>query len=452
MSFCCLCGKEGAMARILVLDDDGIFRKTLCRALSARGHDVKPAADGHEALALASMSPFDAAIIDMMMPGMNGFEALKALKKRQPELACVILTGYGSIADAVATMKLGGYNYLTKPCGIDEIETVLGSINYNTHYEPAEAYHGIIGNSPGIKEVVRFIRRVKDTSLPVLISGESGAGKELVARALHFDGARKDGPFIAINCASLKPGLLENELFGHVKGAFTGAVDLKEGLLRAADKGTLFIDEIGDMDLSVQAMLLRFIETGSYRPLGASREQVVDVRIVAAINKDIEKEVASGRFRLDFYYRLNVCRVHLPPLRARVEDIPALAGHFLKRASSGRGRNFRFGKGALELLSRHSWPGNVRELGHLIERAAVMSAEDEITAAHLSQCMAKCMNLSAPAALSTDISTLDEAEKECIAASLASNNWNVSRSARALGIDRRTLQRKIARYGLKKGG
>ena len=436
------------MARILVLDDDGIFRKTLCRALSARGHDVKPAADGHEALALASMSPFDAAIIDMMMPGMNGFEALKALKKLQPELACIILTGYGSIADAVATMKLGGYNYLTKPCGIDEIETAIGSINNNALGEPAEAYQGIIGGSPGIKEVVRFIRRVKDTSLPVLISGESGAGKELVARALHFDGARKDGPFIAINCASLKPGLLENELFGHVKGAFTGAVDLKEGLLRAADKGTLFIDEIGDMDLAVQAMLLRFIETRTYRPLGASREQSVDVRIVAAINKDIEKEVSSGRVRLDFYYRLNVCRVHLPPLRARAEDIPALAGHFLKRASSGRGRSFRFGPGALELLSRHSWPGNVRELGHLIERAAVMSAEDEITASHLS----KCMNPNATAALSADISTLDEAERECMAASLASNNWNVSRSARALGIDRRTLQRKIARYGLKKGG
>ena len=439
------------MARILVLDDDGVFRKTLCRAMEARGHDVKPAANGHEALALASISPFDAAIIDMMMPGMNGLEALKALKKLQPELACVILTGYGSIADAVATMKLGGYNYLTKPCGIDEIERALGGIN-NIASEPVEAYQGIIGSSPGIREVVRFIRRVKDTGLPVLISGESGTGKELVARALHFDGARKDAPFIAINCASLKPGLLENELFGHVKGAFTGAVDLKEGLLRAADKGTLFIDEIGDMDLSVQAMLLRFLETGSYRPLGASREQSVDVRIVAAINRDIEKEVSAGRFRLDFYYRLNVCRVHLPPLRARAEDIPSLAEHFLKKASSARGRGYCFGPGAIELFVRHSWPGNVRELGHLIERAAVMSAEDEITAAHLSKCMATGISMSVPASLGPDISTLDEAERDCIAACLASNNWNVSRSARALGIDRRTLQRKIARYGLKRGG
>lgn len=435
------------MARILVLDDDGVFRKTLCRALAARGHDVKPAADGNEALALAAAAHFDAAIIDMMMPGMNGFEALKALKKLQPELACIILTGYGSIADAVTAMKLGGYNYLTKPCSIDYIERVLGGVD-NAASEHVEAYQGIIGGSPAIREVVRFIRRVKDTDLPVLISGESGVGKELVARALHFDGIRRDGPFIAINCASLKPGLLENELFGHVKGAFTGAVDLKEGLLRAADKGTLFIDEIGDMDPAVQAMLLRFIETGSYRPLGASREQSVDVRIVAAINKDIEKEVAANRFRLDFYYRLNVCRVHLPPLRARTEDIPALAGHFLKKASSGRGRALRFGSGAIELLDRHNWPGNVRELGHLIERAAVMSSEDEITAAHLS----KCMGLNATAAASADMSTLDEAERDCIAACLGSNNWNVSRSARALGIDRRTLQRKIARYGLKKGG
>ncbi len=433
------------MARILVLDDDGVFRKTLCRALEARGHVVKPAASGQEALALAATAPFDAAIIDMMMPGMNGLEALKALKKLQPETACVILTGYGSIADAVTTMKLGGYNYLTKPCGIDEIEAVLGGINVKGG--PLEEYQGIIGASPAIQEVVRFIRRVKDTGLPVLVSGESGAGKELVARALHFDGIRKNGPFVAINCASLKPGLLENELFGHVKGAFTGAVDLKEGLLRSADKGTLFIDEIGDMDLSVQAMLLRFIETGSYRPLGASREQGVDVRIVAAINKDIEKEVTAGRFRLDFYYRLNVCRVHLPPLRSRTEDIPALAAHFLKRASQGRGRALRFGPGAVELLTRHNWPGNVRELSHLIDRAAVMSAEDEITAEHLS----RCMSPGTAAPLSPVISSLDVAEKECLAATLAANDWNVSRSARALGIDRRTLQRKIIRYGLRKG-
>ncbi len=435
------------MARILVLDDDRIFRKTLCMALSARGHDVKSASTGEEALSIASSSPFDAAIIDMMMPGMNGFEVLSRLRNVRPTTACVMLTGYGSIADAVTAMKLGGYNYLTKPCSIDEIERVLSGIAPADGTEPA--CRGMAGSSPAMREVARFVRRVKDTGLPVLISGESGTGKELVARALHYESVRKEMPFIAVNCASLKAGLLENELFGHVKGAFTGALDSKEGLLRAADSGTLFIDEIGDMELPVQAMLLRFMETGSFRPLGSNRELSVNTRIVAAINKDIEKEVAAGRFRLDFYYRLNVCRVHIPPLRERPEDIPALASFFLERASKARGKKFSFGPGALDLLKRHSWPGNVRELRNLMESAAVMSPGEAITEALLSDSLGRRDTGPMPR---QEKGSLESSERDCIAGVLEANGWNVSRSARVLKIDRRTLQRKIARYGLKQGG
>ncbi|MBW7957327.1 MAG: sigma-54-dependent Fis family transcriptional regulator [Deltaproteobacteria bacterium] len=435
------------MARILVLDDDRIFRKTLCMALSARGHDVKPAATGEEALSMASASSFDAAIIDMMMPGMNGFEVLSRLREVRPATACIILTGYGSISDAVTAIKLGGYNYLTKPCSIDEIERVLSGITPADGPEPD--CQGMAGSSLAMKEVARFIRRVKDTGLPVLISGESGTGKELVARALHFESIRKEMPFIAVNCASLKAGLLENELFGHVKGAFTGALDSKDGLLRAADNGTLFIDEIGDMELPVQAMLLRFMETGSFRPLGSNREMSVNTRIVAAINKDIEKEVAAGRFRLDFYYRLNVCRVHIPPLRERPEDIPALASFFLERASKARGKRFFFGPGALDVLKGHSWPGNVRELKNLMESAAVMSPGEAITEGLLLDSLKQRRSGPLPR---PEKGSLEGSERDCIAGVLEANGWNVSRSARVLRIDRRTLQRKMTKYGLKQGG
>lgn len=434
------------MARILVLDDDNVFRKTLSKALAARGHDVTPAENGAEACRLASLRVFDAAIIDMMMPGMNGFEALQAIHMAQPQVACVILTGYGSIADAVKTMRLGGYNYLTKPCSIDDIENVLAGIRGTpAANDEGECYQGILGAAPAIKEVVTFIKRVKDIALPVLVSGDSGTGKELVARALHFDGLRSDGPFVAVNCATLKPGLLENELFGHVKGAFTGAADIKEGLLKAADGGTLFIDEIGDMDLSVQASLLRFMETGSFRPLGSTKETKVDTRVVAAINRDIEEEVRSKRFRLDLYYRLNVCRIHLPPLRSRPVDIPLLAEHFLKRLSVTSGREYSFGPGAIEALSNHDWPGNVRELLHTVERAVILGTGDVITAERVCAC------IGGNGQTGKQARALSQAEKECILCALAAHKWNVSAAARALSIDRRTLQRKIAGYGLRKG-
>ncbi|HHL39802.1 MAG TPA: sigma-54-dependent Fis family transcriptional regulator [Deltaproteobacteria bacterium] len=449
------------MARVLVLDDDGAFRKSLCRALAARGHKVTAAAGGAEALGLAQQMTFDAAFIDMKMPGMSGLEFLKALRRVSPSVAGIILTGFGSIPDAVQTLKLGGFHYLTKPVDMAEIEKVLEQAVRPTP-DPASGpvaaegtveYQGIVGRSRAVKSLIETVRKVKDAQLPVLIVGESGTGKELVARALHYDSRRGGGPFVPINCASLKPELLENELFGHVKGAFTGAVENKRGLVRASDGGTLFIDEIADMNPVVQAGILRFIENGMVRPLGASRETKVSTRIVAAINRNIEDEVRAGRFRLDLYYRLNVCRINIAPLRERMEDVPVLAEHFLSAMAGSTGRRMLLSGGAVERLLEHNWPGNVRELHHVLQRAVILHDGDVITADHIDRSIEfkrLAVQTCGFAARGEEPATLEESERRHIIASLELNGWNVSRTARALRIDRRTLQRKISRYDIKK--
>jgi DNA-binding NtrC family response regulator len=301
-------------------------------------------------------------------------------------------------------------------------------------------YQGIVGISPSIKDVIKTIHQIKNANLPVIICGESGTGKELVARALHFDSIRNKKPFIAINCASLKPELLENELFGHVKGAFTGATDAKDGLLKLADSGTLFIDEIADMNLSVQASLLRFIETGIFRPLGSTKEINVEIRIVAAINRNIECEVKAGKFRHDLYYRLNVCRIDIPPLRERKEDIPYLVEHFLKSFPLARERGSNISESAMQALLHYTWPGNVRELFNVLGRAILLSVEATITKPFIESIIPSNHMKS---------SQLIDIEKKYIIDCLNTNNWNISRTSKDLAIDRRTLQRKIARYSLK---
>lgn len=442
--------------KIMVLDDDHVFRKNLCKALAGRGYEVFPAQTPSEALRLASESSFDAAFIDMNMPEMNGIEALKELKELQPSVMGIILTGYGSIPDAVTAIKTGGYHYLTKPSDMAEIEKILKTAaeeksGNGMTQEYSDGYQEIIGRSPAIKRVINLVRKVKEASVPVLITGESGSGKELVARAIHFDSARKANQFIAINCASLKPELLENELFGHVKGAFSGATEFKDGLVKAADRGTLFIDEIADMNLMVQASLLRFIESGLYRPLGSNKEVKVDVRLVAAMNRTPEEEVFGKRFREDLYFRLNVCRIHIPPLRERREDITLIAQRLLAKLSGREGRHISFSKDASDRLRTHNWPGNVRELSHVIQRLVLLNAgKDAITADMVS----RAINQSAGPerflkSLLKTPGLLDENEKAAIHSSLDANAWNISRTANVLGIDRRTLQRKITRYGIR---
>ena len=440
----------------MVLDDDHVFRKNLCKALLGRGYEVFPAEKPSDALRLASESSFDAAFIDMNMPEMNGIEVLKELKEIQPSVMGIILTGYGSIPDAVTAIKTGGYHYLTKPSDMAEIEKILKTAseeksNGNISQDLSNGYHEIIGRSPAIRRVINLVRKVKDSSVPILVTGESGSGKELVARAIHFDSVRKANQFIALNCASLKPELLENELFGHVKGAFSGATEFKDALVKTADRGTLFIDEIADMNVMVQASLLRFIETGLFRPLGSNKEVKVDVRIVTAMNRVPEEEVRGKRFREDLYFRLNVCRIHIPPLRERREDITLIAQRLLAKLSDNSGRHISFSKDAADRLRTHNWPGNVRELSHVMQRIVLLNAgKDAITADMVS----RAINQSAGAerflkSLMKTQGLLDESEKAAIHSSLDANGWNISRTANVLGIDRRTLQRKITRYAIR---
>ena len=430
--------------RVLVVDDDHAFRKHLSRALIRRGYDVWSAEGGKDAINIVEDKSFDVAIVDLKMQEMDGIRVIEGLKNIQPSIVGIVLTGYGSIPTAVKALKLGAYHYLTKPCQMAELETILKEVkderNINLRRVP-DHYHGIVGKSQTIQNIIDTIQLVKDTSLPVLISGESGTGKELVARAIHFDSCRKENPFIAINCASLKPELLENELFGHVKGAFTGATNCKDGLLKISDGGTLFIDEIADMDRVVQASLLRFIETGLFRPLGATKEVRVNVRIVAAINKDIEDEVKMRRFRHDLYYRLNVCRINIPPLRERKEDIPLLIDHLLTTSPLVKDRTVTISSSAMEIFLSYNWPGNVRELFNLLGRVILMTKESIITKGHLVTFLPSCIRKGSDRA-----SSLKDIEKRYIVESLKAHGGNISATARALGIDRRTLQRKISGY------
>ena len=430
--------------RVLVVDDDHAFRKHLSRALIRRGYDVWSAEGGKDAINIVEDKSFDVAIVDLKMQEMDGIQVIEGLKNIQPSIVGIVLTGYGSIPTAVKALKLGAYHYLTKPCQMAELETILKEVkderNINLRRVP-DHYHGIVGKSQTIQNIIDTIQLVKDTSLPVLISGESGTGKELVARAIHFDSCRKENPFIAINCASLKPELLENELFGHVKGAFTGATNCKDGLLKISDGGTLFIDEIADMDRVVQASLLRFIETGLFRPLGATKEVRVNVRIVAAINKDIEEEVKMSRFRHDLYYRLNVCRINIPPLRERKEDIPLLVDHLLTTSTLVKDRTVTISSSAMEIFLSYNWHGNVRELFNLLGRVILMTKESIITKGHLVTFLPSCIRKGSDRA-----SSLKDIEKRYIVESLKAHGGNISATARALGIDRRTLQRKISGY------
>jgi len=448
---------------ILLVDDDAVFLRTAGRALERRGYSAVYAANGEEALGNESLAECDAAVIDLNMPGMSGLALLERLRESAPDLPVIVLTGYGSIDTAIDAIKLGAFHYLTKPCDISHLEIYLkkaveqsGVQRENRRLrraiQCAEASHGIVGQSAPIRRLLDLINRIKDADAPVLITGESGAGKELVARALHFQSKRREHPFVAINCATLKPELLENELFGHVSGAFTGATAYKEGLLSVADRGALFIDEIADMDPNVQASLLRVIETGEFRPLGATKVQTTSARILAAANRPLDEWVAAGRFREDLYYRLNVLVVHSPPLRERKEDIPLLVESFLQR-SPGAAKGIRFSPEALQLLQRYPWPGNVRELFNICERCVLLTNAPIISADAVASILSMPSFSSAAPAIKTDQvcspSTLDEAEKAHIQRTLEFAQGNVSNAAEILAIDRRTLQRKMARYGLR---
>jgi DNA-binding NtrC family response regulator len=441
--------------RLLIVDDDELFRETLARRFRRQGMTVTEAADAPSALAAAERSRWDVALLDLHLPGMEGVELLERLKARQPDLEVLLLTADSSIDAAIAAMKRGAYDYLTKPCNLPELEAQVEKAAEKARLVRREHQwveqlryesprYRLVGSSPPMREVARLLERAARTDATVLVRGPSGTGKELVARALHFNSLRRERPLVTINCAALQEKLLESELFGHEKGSFSGAVQAKPGLFEIAEGGTLFIDEVAEMAAALQAKLLRVLEDGHYRRVGGTREAHADVRIVAATNKRLEQEIAAGRFREDLYYRLNVITVAMPPLRERREDIPELVEHLLTTRQVGPTR-FQVQPEALRALQAYDWPGNVRELANVLERAQILGADGLITLDDLPEAIAAA----APAVdLAGEPLHLRTVLYRHVQEVLEKEQGNKVQAARVLGISRRKLYRLIQGRGL----
>ena len=445
---------------ILVVDDDAVARQLLADALRKEGYDVEIAAGGADAIALGRAKPFDVVLTDIKMGEVDGMAVLREFRQRSPETAIVLLTAFGSMDGAVEAIKQGAYDYLAKPFKKEDIRLVVRRslehsrlVRENARIrEELRERHGspLIGSSPAILEVYKLVARVSPGKSTVLLEGESGTGKELVARAIHANSPRRDRAFVPVNCAALTETLLESELFGHEKGAFTGAVATKRGLFETADQGTLFLDEIGDIGPALQVKLLRVIQEQEVRHVGGTAPVKVDVRIVAATNRDLAKMVRDGKFREDLYYRLNVVRIVLPPLRDRREDIPMLAHHFLQKVCSANNPTIRgFVPETMALLERYHWPGNVRELENVIERTVSLAHGPLIMPDDLPETVRKAET--AMAGGNESLLSLDEVEKRHLNRVLRETDGNKVRAAKILGIDRRTLYRMAERFGIDLG-
>ena len=444
--------------RILVVDDEPAQRELVGGFLRKHGFDVVVAGGGREAVARFKQEPFDLVLTDQRMPDLSGIEVLEAVRSTSPETAVVIITAYGTIETAVRAVKAGAADYLTKPLNLDDLlhrvhrvreRQRLVTENRELREALAERHRveGIIGDSGRMQEVLSLVRRVAPSDATVLIRGESGTGKELIARALHYAGPRAAGPLVKVNCAALAESLLETELFGHEKGAFTGAVASRKGRFELADGGSIFLDEIGDLPPHLQVKLLRVLQEREFERVGSSRPIKVDVRLLAATHRDLEALVREGRFREDLYYRINVVTIMLPPLRERREDLPPLIEHFLRAFAGKNGKSVRgLTREAREALLRYDYPGNIRELENLIERAVVLTRDDVIGVEDLP------LTLETPASGSGDeaglIAAVEGLERRMIREALAKADGTQTRAAEMLGISERVLRYKLKKYGL----
>jgi len=447
--------------KILIVDDDSAHRKMLEAVLSAQGYEIRQAEDGQTAIAAVEKRFYDLILMDVRMTLVSGIEALKRIKEISPGIPVIIMTAYASVSTAVEALKSGAYDYLTKPLDIDELKILINKALRHKQLEKENIYlreqlkdrfdfSKIIGQSSVMHKLLESIAIVAPTEATVLIIGESGTGKELIANAIHQNSPRKEKPLIKVNCAALPEALLESELFGHEKGAFTGALTRRQGRFQLAHKGSIFLDEIAEMAPQTQAKILRVLQEREFEPVGSSNTVRVDTRVITATNKNLEEEIKEGHFREDLFYRINVVTLNIPPLRERREDIPLLTDFFLKQYAE---KNRRLIKGftpkAIDILMRYDWPGNVRELANMVERSVIMVRGDMITPDEFSDTL-RALD---PEMKKSEIGltpgrSLKDVEKEMILMTLEDTEGNRTHAAKILGISRRTLQLKLKEYGI----
>ncbi len=459
-------------ARILVVDDEEVVIRSCLRILGAGGHQVEAVSSGSDALRKVDEGQFDLMILDIMMPKIDGLEVLQRVKESHPDIDVIMITGLSQIETAVRAMKLGAFDYLPKPFDPDQLTIVVRralerrqlmreNLDLKQAVSSKYRFDNIIGSSQPMQNVYRLIAQCAPTNSSVLITGESGTGKELIARAIHYNSLRKDKPFVAVDCNALSETLLESELFGHVKGSFTGAVASKKGMFEVASGGTLFLDEIGNISLSIQAKLLRVVQEREFRAVGDTRTQNANIRLITATNKDLQAMVADGSFREDLYYRINIFPVHMPSLRERRDDIPALAFHFLNALKEDTGKDVSEISGdAMTALTNYDWPGNVREMENTLHRAMILSSDKVIRRAHLGDIGQKQGAIEVPRTSeelkrikkATREKSVEDVEKLFVLEALKRNEWNVTRSAEDTGMQRANFQSLMKKYEIKVRG
>lgn len=459
-------------ARILVVDDEEIVIRSCLRILEGDDYHIEVAHDGRDALHKVGNNTYDVMILDIMMPNLGGLEVLRRVKEAHPDTDVIMITGLSQIDTAVQAMKLGAFDYISKPFEPDELKLVVQralerrrllqeNLNLKSEVSSKYRFENIIGSSPPMQAVYRLVAQCAPTNSTVLLTGESGTGKELIARAIHYNSLRKDKPFIPVDCNSLSENLVESELFGHVKGAFTGAVGNKKGMFEVAGSGSLFLDEIGNFSISIQAKLLRVLQEREFRAVGDTRTQTANFRLITATNRDLNAMVTAGTFRDDLYYRINIFPIHVPALRERREDIPALAYHFLKTFSAELGKKVTdISEGAMSALTNYTWPGNVRELENVMQRAAILTSDNVIRRAHLVNIINSSRGPGDFAVPRTGDElkrvkkaarekSVEEIEKQFVLEALKRNQWNVTRSAEDTGLQRPNFQALMKKYTIR---
>ena len=446
------------MASILIVDDEPGVRSALGGVLRDEGYRVEAVASGGSALERLVEQEFDVVLLDVWMPGLDGLETLQRLRERQVDAQVVVISGHGNVESAVRAIKLGAFDFVEKPLSLDKAVLVVRNALRQRALEAenrdlraqVDRRHVLVGESPVMRHLREQVMLAAPTNGRVLILGENGTGKEVVARTLHAHSRRRLGPFVEVNCAAIPEELIESELFGHTKGAFTGAVADRRGRFEHATGGTIFLDEIGDMSLKTQAKVLRALQENAVQPVGGTALVRVDVRIVAATNKDLQEEIRAARFREDLFFRLNVVPIYVPPLRDRTDDIPRLAEHFMATLSAEYGRRVkRFAPDAMSRLQHYTWPGNVRELHNVVERLLIMVPDSVITAQDVSFIGdAPLVDAAAPAAVTPLAEARDRFERDYILHVLAAQHGNISRTADALGVERSNLYKKMRAFGI----